>query len=63
MKTKYPPLRAVRVTYSDGSVIATDMAAHLTDQEMLDYFKIGRQFNIGSVTDNMQTVTKCEILR
>jgi len=56
-------LRAVRVTYSDGSVIATNMAAHLTDKEMSDYFKVGKWFNIGAVTDNMQQVTNFEILK
>lgn len=56
-------LRAIKVTYSNGDVVSTSMAAGLTDQEMLDYFSIGKWFNIGSVTDNMQQVVKREILK
>ncbi len=56
-------LRAVRVTYDNGEVIETSMAAGLTDKEMLDYFAIGTEFNIGSVTDKMAKVTNVEILR
>jgi len=60
MKTK--ELRHVKVTYSDGNVIYTDMAAHLTNEQILSYFKVGKWFNIGNSEDNMQTVTKCEII-
>jgi len=56
-------LRGVKVTYSNGEVISTSMAANLTDKEITDYFKIGRKFNIGNVKDNIQTVKKVEILR
>ncbi len=56
-------LRAIRVLYSDGQMLATSMAAHLTDKEMLDYFEIGKEFNLGSVKDNLQKVVKREILR
>jgi len=56
-------LRAIKVTYSNGDTISTNMAAHLTDKEMLDYFKVGRWFNLGRVSDNMQQVTKAEILK
>lgn len=56
-------LRAVRVTYSDGEVIETSMAHGLTDHEIKEYFAVGKTFNIGSVTDNLQTVVKCEILK
>ena len=60
-------LRGIKVTYADGSVISTSMAAHLTDAEMLNYFRVGAKFNLGynSITgeeDNMQTVVKAEIL-
>jgi hypothetical protein len=55
-------LRAIKVTYSDGTEISTNMAANLTDDQMLDYFKVGAWFNLGSVTDNMQQVVKAEIL-
>lgn len=56
-------MRAIKVTYSNGDVISTSMAAHLTDRDMLEYFSIGKWFNIGSVTDNMQQVTNREILK
>lgn len=58
-------LRVVRVTYDNGDVIETSMAAELTDAEILDYFKIGRYFNIGFFSgddDKMAKVTKVEIL-
>lgn len=56
-------LRGVKVTYSNGSIIPTSMAAHLTDQQIYDYFAIGKLFNIGTVSDNMQQVVKVEIFR
>ena len=56
-------LRAVSVTYSDGNIIDTSMARGLTDQEIKEYFAVGKTFNIGNVTDNLQTVVKCEILK
>lgn len=56
-------LRAVRVTYDSGDVIETSMASGLTDEEILAYFKVGTEFNIGSVSDKMAKVTKVEILR
>lgn len=55
-------MRAIKVTYSNGDVVSTSMAKHLTDKEMLDYFSIGKWFNIGSVSDDMQQVTNREIL-
>lgn len=56
-------LRSVRVTYSNGEVIETGMAHGLPDHEIYEYFAAGKLFNIGNVEDNMQTVTKCEILK
>lgn len=56
-------LRAITVEYSDGTVITTDMAAHLTDNEMLTYFAVGRWFNIGNVHDNMQQVVSATIIK
>jgi hypothetical protein len=54
-------MRSAKITYSDGTVINTSLAANLTDKEINEYFKIGRQFNIGNVNDNLQTVVNCEI--
>lgn len=56
-------LREVRVTYDNGDMIETSMASGLTDGEILAYFKVGTDFNIGRVEDKMAKVTKVEILR
>lgn len=57
-------LRAVKVTYSDGTVIPTNMAANLSDDDIRNYFKIGRTFNIGEgEKDNLQKVVKVEIIK
>lgn len=56
-------LRSIKVTYSDGTIIETNMAEHLTDKEMLDYFKVGKSVNIGAGgKDKMATITKSEII-
>jgi Zn finger protein HypA/HybF involved in hydrogenase expression len=57
-------LRSVTVEYGDGTKISTSMAAHLTDDEIRDFFKIGKVFNLGNAHipgdgnygDNMQPV-------
>jgi hypothetical protein len=55
-------LRSAKITYSDGTVINTSLAAHLTDKEIYDYFKVGSKINIGNgPLDNLQTVVSCEI--
>lgn len=59
METK---LRCVEVTYECNTVITTSMAAGLTDSEIIDYFKIGRLFNIGNVEDNLKRVKSINIL-
>ena len=57
-------MRTVKVTFSNDDSITTDMNPRLTDQEIRDYYKIGRSFNIGNGGhDNMQTVSKVEILK
>ena len=57
-------LRSIIVTYDDGTVIPTSMAAHLTDKEMLDYFAVGKPFNIGSgERDHVVCVANAEIVR
>jgi hypothetical protein len=54
-------MRSAKVTYSDGTVINTSLAANLTDKDIYDYFKIGKQFNLGNgPADNLQTVVSCE---
>ena len=56
-------LRTVKVTYSNGESITTSMAAHLTDAEIKDYFRIGKTFNIGTgAKDLMAQVKSVKIL-
>lgn len=59
----YPPLRCVKVTFSDGDTITTDMHGALTDDEICSYYKIGRVFNLGCVEDRLVKVTDVEILK
>ena len=56
-------LREVKIFYANGDIINTSMAANLTDKEIKQYFKVGRNFNIGSVVGNLQAVKKAEILK
>lgn len=62
-------LRSVTVKYADGTVINTNMAAHLTDEDIRNYYKVGKMFNLGnkpvpgegSIGDNMQPVESVTI--
>jgi hypothetical protein len=56
-------LREIKVTYSGGIVTHVNMAAHLTDGQMLDYFRPGKVFNIGSVADDLRYVIAREIIK
>lgn len=50
-------LRSVTVKFKNGDEINTNMAAHVTDEEIKDYYRIGKEFNLGSgENDNMSTV-------
>lgn len=61
--TAYQPFRVVKVHYSNGDSITTEMAHGLTDEQINDYFRIGRVFNVGSGEhDVMAKVVKTEIL-
>ena len=55
-------LRSVEVTFSDGDTITTSMAQHLTDEEIYDYYEIGKEFNLGTIEDNVQSVVDVKIL-
>ena len=60
---KNAALRTVAVTYSDGTTITTSMAAHLSDADIKNYFRAGREFNIGSGgKDKMVKVKSVKIL-
>lgn len=57
-------LRLVEVTYNCGDVIKTDMAPHVTDEEILRYFAIGRVFNLGNGEhDRMSSVKSVRIIK
>lgn len=56
-------LRKVKVTYDTGDTVTTSMAANLSDKKIKDYFKKGKEFNIGSGgKDKMAKVKDVEIL-
>ena len=56
-------LRSVKVTFSNGDTISTSMSAGLSDDEIRNYYKIGKSFNIGNAgKDKMAKVKKVEIL-
>jgi len=61
--SKPTKLRSVKVTYENGDVVPTNMAANITDDEIYNYFKVGKTFNIGlGPKDNLTKVAKVEIL-
>lgn len=56
-------LRSVKVTFDNGDVLTTSMAAKLSDDDIKNYYKAGKEFNLGSGgRDNIQKVTGVEIL-
>lgn len=62
VKTVTEALRHVTVEYSDGQKIPTSMAAHLTDEDIRNYFKVGKKFNLGKGEhDDVQTVVNVVI--
>ena len=48
----------VKVTYSNNDTITT--AINGTIEEIENYYRIGSIFNIGTVADNLQSITKLE---
>jgi len=63
-KSNYPPLREIRVTWKSGTTDRYSMAAGLTDQQMLDYYRPGKSFNVGNgPLDHFDSVESCEIIR
>jgi len=57
------PLRSIKVTFENGVSFETAMAANLTNGQMLDYYAVGRVFNIGIMNDDMVAVSHAEILK
>jgi len=58
---KIANFKVVHVYYDNGECVPTSMAAGLTDEQIKKYFAIGREFNIGSVTDRMAKVEQIKI--
>jgi len=56
-------LRSVKVTFDNGYELSTSMASGLTDDEIKDYYKVGKQFNVGHIKDKMAKVKKIKILK
>ncbi len=56
-------LRTVKVEFQNGDSLTTNMAAHLTDDEINNYYKPGKLFNLGVAgKDKMVKVKKVIIL-
>lgn len=57
-------LRGVKVNLQNGDSFSTSMAAHLSDDDIKNYYAPGKTFNVGSgPNDNLQKVSNIEILR
>lgn len=56
-------LRLVKVTFDDGDYLHTHMAAHISDDEIREYYKIGKTFNVGlGPDDNMKKIAEVDII-
>lgn len=54
-------MKNVKVKYANGDVVYTSING--TREEILEYFKVGKTFNIGSSGhDDIQAIVSCEIL-
>jgi len=58
-------LRSVKVFFDNGDHLTTSMAKGLTDDDIKDYYKVGKSFNLGDGFggDKMAKVSKIEILK
>lgn len=53
-------MKTVKVTFQDGNYITTKING--TNEEIMEYYKIGRYFNLGQENDEMQKVSFLEFL-
>lgn len=53
-------MKVAIVKYSNGDHISTSING--TEKEIKEYFKVGKSFNIGSVSDNVQQVVECKVI-
>lgn len=57
-------LEYVTVYYTNGDITSTSMSKDLTDQEVRDYFRVGKVFNVGyGGRDRLTKVKKVTIHR
>lgn len=60
---KESKFKAVKVTYSNGFHITTDVNPNVSDEEIYRYFKVGSTVNIGmGPDDKLVKITNVEIL-
>ncbi len=52
----------VKVTFENNDYIETSINGQMSDEQIKDYYAIGKTFNIGNVDDNLQKVVSCEII-
>jgi hypothetical protein len=57
----YPPLTAYRITYSDGNVTDTNMAAGVTLADAQEYY-VGKWFDVGAWDEKLAQAVKVEKL-
>lgn len=63
-KSEDSNLIGVTVTYDNGDVITTDVNGNQTDEQIKEYFKVGKEFNLGNGgNDNIAKVVKVDIDR
>lgn len=57
-------LVGVTITYDNGDVVTTDVNGNQTDDQIREYFKVGKEFNLGNgEEDKMAKVVKVDIDR
>lgn len=57
-------LRSVKVHFENGDTINTNMAKGVSDEEIKDYYKVGKTFNLGNGDkDKLTKVKSVEILK
>lgn len=60
----YPEQRKAKITLSDGDHFITSMNHSLTDEQILDYYKIGQKINMGKGEhDYYTTISDVQILQ
>ena len=59
-----PQNRVVKITLTDADYFTTEMSSHVTDAQILDYYKVGQKINMGKGEhDYFTTIQTVTILR